>query len=206
MGGLNTYVKQGVPQCLCYIGGGGGLNTYVLWGGGGGSSILNTYLILGGLNTYVVQGELLNAYVKQGVPQCLCYIGGGAKYLRFMGGSSILNTYLILGGLNTYVVQGELLNAYVKQGVPQCLCYMGGGGAKYLRFMGGFLNPQYLPNIGGSQYLRSTGGVTQCLRKTRGPQCLCYIGGGGGLNTYVLWGGGSSILNTYLILGVSILT
>ena len=45
--------------------------------GGGGSSILNTYLILGGLNTYVVQGELLNAYVKQGVPQCLCYIWGG---------------------------------------------------------------------------------------------------------------------------------
>ena len=42
--------------------GGGGLNTYVLWGGG--SSILNTYLILGGLNIYVVQGELLNAYVK----------------------------------------------------------------------------------------------------------------------------------------------
>ena len=31
---------------------------------GGGSSILNTYLILGGLNIYVVQGELLNAYVK----------------------------------------------------------------------------------------------------------------------------------------------
>ena len=80
---------------MLYLGG-GGLNTYVLWGGG--SSILNTYLILGGLNTYVVQGELLNAYVKQGVPQCLCYIGGGgAKYLLFMGGgvpqSSILTKY-----------------------------------------------------------------------------------------------------------------
>ena len=117
MGGLNTYVKQGVPQCLCYIGGGGGLNTYVLWGGG--SSILNTYLILGGLNTYV----------KQGVPQCLCYIGGGGLILTFYGGG------------------------------------------------GGFLNPQYLPNIGGSQYLRSTAGVTQYLR---------FMGGGGVFQSSIL--------------------
>ena len=152
-------------------------------------------------------GEVLNAYVKQGVPQCLCYIwGGGAKYLRFMGGgSSILNTYLILGGLNTYVVQGELLNAYVKQGVPQCLCYIGGGGAKYLLFWGGgggFLNPQYLPNIGGSQYLRSTGEVLNAYVKQGVPQCLCYIWGGGGAKYLrFMGGGGSSILNTYLILG-----
>ena len=111
---------------------GGGLNTYVLWGGGG----------------------FLN-------PQYLPNIGG-SQYLRSTAG-----------------VTQCLRKA---RGSSMLMLYWGGG-AKYLRFMGGgggFLNPQYLPNIGGSQYLRSTGGVTQCLRKTRGPQCLCYIGGGGG--------------------------
>ena len=61
------------------------------------------------------------------------------------------------------------------------MLYLGGGGLNtYVLWGGGFLNPQYLPNIGGSQYLRSTGEVLNAYVKQGVPQCLCYIWGGGG--------------------------
>ena len=183
---------------MLYWGGGGGL-ILTFYGGG----FLNPQYLpnIGGLNTYVVQGELLNAYVKQGVPQCLCYIGGGG-----------LNTYVLWGGVfNPQYLRssGEVLNAYVKQGVPQCLCYIwGGGGAKYLLFMGGgggssILNTYQI--LGGLNTYVVQRELLNAYVKQGVAQCLCYIGGGG-LNTYVSWGGvsQSSILTKYW--GVSILT
>ena len=72
---LNAYVKQGVPQCLCYIWGGGGLNTYVLWGGG----FLNPQYLpnIGG-----------SQYLRStgGVTQCLRKTRGSSMLMLYWGG------------------------------------------------------------------------------------------------------------------------
>ena len=83
------------------------------------------------------------------------------------------------------------------------MLYWGGGLNTYVSWGGGgFLNPQYLPNIGGSQYLRSTAGVTQYLRKARGSSMLMlYWGGGAKYLRFMGGGGGYLILNTFVVQG-----